>query len=143
METLTLRGELGTAVLITVRGYEREGGAYPDDANWLRCSTEVEQGSFRGAVAASFETGDFTRFASELDQVISGSSAIAAFNTTEEALTLRVEVDHTGQATVAGRLRKLGAELSFVFNSDQAFLASARRDLKRVIAAFPERAAGG
>src|SRR5690606_14880522 len=107
MTTLTLQGELGRRVLVTVRGYEREVALDPYDANWLRCSAEVEQGAFRGAVDASFATSDFSRFLSELDRVMSGSSAVASFTTMEEALDFRVEVDRAGRATVTGKLREL------------------------------------
>jgi hypothetical protein len=145
MTTLTLQGELGRRVLITVRGYEREVALDPYDANWLRCSAEVEHGAFRGAVDASFATSDFSRFLSELDQVMNGSGAVASFTTMEEALDFRVEVDRAGRATVTGKLRELGelgADLSFAFESDRSFLTAAHSDLKRIVATFPERAIG-
>jgi len=145
MTTLTLHGELGRRVLITVRGYERDVALDPYDANWLRCTAEVEQDAFRGAVEASLTTSDFSRFLSELDGVMSGSSAVASFTTMEEALAFRVEVDRKGRATVTGKLRELGelgAGLSFAFESDRSFLMAAHADLKRIIAAFPERTIG-
>lgn len=132
-------------VLVTVRGYEREAALNPYDSNWLRCSAEVEQGAFRGTVEASFATSDFSRFLSELDQVMNGSGAVASFTTMEEALDFRVEVDRAGRATVTGKLRELGelgADLSFAFESDRSFLTAAHSDLKRIVATFPERAIG-
>jgi hypothetical protein len=132
-------------VRVTVWGYERDAALDPYDANWLRCSAEVEQGAFRGAVAASFATSDFSRFLSELDQIINGSGTVASFTTMEEALEFRIEVDRAGRATVTGKLRELGelgAELSFAFESDRSFLAAAHSDMKRIVATFPERAIG-
>ncbi|MCB9869694.1 MAG: hypothetical protein H6837_07535 [Planctomycetes bacterium] len=81
----------------------------PYDANWLRCSAEVEQGAFRGNVDASFTTNDFARFLSEMDRLMARESAAASFNTMEEALAFRIEVDRAGRATVVGKLRELGA----------------------------------
>jgi hypothetical protein len=145
MTTVTLQGELGRRVSIIVRGYEREVSLDPFDANWLRCSTEVEQGAFRGAVDATFATSDFSRFLSELDRVMSGSSGVASFTTMEEALAFRVEVDRSGRATITGKLRELGefgTDLSFTFESDRSFLTATHSDLKRIVATFPERTVG-
>lgn len=145
MTTLTFSGDRERRLLITVRGYEHAAAVDPYDANWLRCSAEVEQGAFRGAVEASFTTSDFARFLAELDGVMAGSSTVASFRTMEEALAFRVEVDRAGRTTVTGKLRDVGAskgELSFAFESDRSFLTTSHSDLKRLVAAFPERAIG-
>ena len=145
MATLTLLGELGRKLVIAVQGFERDAAQNPSDANWLRCSAEVEQGAFRGNVDASFTTNDFARFLSEMDRVIAGESAVASFDTMEEALAFRVEVDRAGRATVVGKLREVeagGAELSFNFESDLSFLTKTHSDLKEIVAAFPHRSAG-
>jgi hypothetical protein len=145
MTNLTLLGELGRRLVIVVHGYEQEATLDPHDANWLRCSATVEQGAFRGAVDASFTVNDFARFLSELDRVMTGSSAVASFDTMEEALAFRVEVDRASRATVTGKLREVGAtgaELSFAFESDRSFLTTAHSDLKRLVAAFPQRTVG-
>src|SRR5687767_9162090 len=109
MASLTLGGDLGRRLVIAVHGYEREAALDPQDANWLRCSAEIAQGKFRGAVDASFTTHDFARFLAELDQVMAGSSAVANFSTMEEALAFRVDVDHAGRVTVSGKLREVDA----------------------------------
>lgn len=142
MTTLTLRGELGRRLLIEVHGYERDAVEGPDDANWLRCSAEVEQGAFRGAVEASFTTHDFACLLSELDGLMAGQRAVASFNTLESALEFRIDVDRAGRATVVGKLRDTqagGAELSFHFESDLSFLTTTHAELKSVVAAFPHR----
>lgn len=41
-----------------------------------------------------------------------------------------------------GELGELGADLSFAFESDRAFLTAAHSDLKQIVATFPERAVG-
>jgi hypothetical protein len=145
MTTLTLHGELGRKLVIGVHGFERETAEDPYDANWLRCSAEVEQGRLRGNVDASFTTNDFARFLSEMDRLMTGESAAASFNTMEEALAFRIEVDRAGRATVVGKLREVeagGAELSFNFESDLSFLTKTHSDLKGIVAAFPHRTAG-
>jgi hypothetical protein len=142
MTTLTLCGELGTRLLIEVHCYERDAAEGPDDANWIRCSAAVEQGAFRGSVEASFTTHDFACLLSELDRLMAGQSAVASFNTKEQALEFRIEVDRAGRATVIGKLRDNqagGAELSFHFESDLSFLAKTHAELKVVVAAFPSR----
>ena len=72
-------------------------------------------------------------------------SAAASFNTMEEALAFRVEVDRAGRATVVGKLRGIeagSAELSFNFESDLSFLTKMHSDLREIVAAFPHRTAG-
>ncbi|MET0413758.1 MAG: hypothetical protein ABW217_20785 [Polyangiaceae bacterium] len=145
MTTLTLRGELGRRVLITVHGYERDVGSDPYDLNWLQCTLDVAQGAFRGTVDASLTTSDFLRFLTELEQIKSRSSTVASFTTMEDALAFRVDVHHTGRATVTGTLREhgeLAAQLSFAFESDHASLTAAHSDVRRIVAAFPERTPG-
>ena len=106
---------------------------------------DVEQGAFRGSVDASFTTNDFARLLSEMDRLMTGESVAASFNTMEEALAFRIEVDRAGRATVAGKLREVeagGAELSFKFESDLSFLTKTHSDLTGIVAAFPHRTAG-
>ena len=145
MMMVTLQAELGRKLVIGVHGFER-GAAEDDlyDANWLRCSAEVEQGAFRGSVNASFRTNDFARFLLEMDQLMTGESEAASFNTMEEALEFRVEVDRAGRANVVGKLRETetgGAELTFSFESDLSFLTKTHAELKGIVAAFPHRTA--
>ncbi len=145
MTTLTLHGELGQKLVIGVHGFERDAAEDLYDANWLRCSVDVEQGAFRGSVDASFTTNDFARLLSEMDRLMTGESVAASFNTMEEALAFRIEVDRAGRAKVAGKLREVeagGAELSFKFESDLSFLTKTHSDLTGIVAAFPHRTAG-
>jgi len=145
MTTLTLHGEFGRKLVIAVHGFERDAAEDLYDANWLRCSAEIEQGGFRGNVDASFTTNDFARFLSEMDLLMTRESAAASFNTMEEALAFRVEIDRAGRATVVGKLREVdagGAELSFNFECNLSFLTKTHSDLKGIVAAFPHRTAG-
>jgi hypothetical protein len=142
MTTLNVRGELGRRVTVEIHGYEHEAAQESYDANWLRCSVEADIGRFRGQVDASFTTQDFVRFLSELEQVIALASSVASFQTHEEALALRIEVDRAGRATVSGKLREVdfkGPVLSFTFESDLSFLGELHAELRRVVSEFPER----
>jgi hypothetical protein len=144
MTTLNLHGERGRRITIAVHGYERDAAQSVHDANWLRCSVEVEHGAFRGAVSASLTTHDFSRFLAELSQVVTLASAVASFDTMEETLAFRVEVDRAGRAIASGKLRDgeaNGAELTFRIECDIPALTSACSDLKRIVAEFPERSA--
>lgn len=142
MVTLNLRGELGRRLTISVHGYERDTSHDPYDANWLRCSAEVELGQFHGSVDAAFTTHDFARFLSELAQVVQGAAVAASFQTIEECLSIRVEVDRAGRVVVRGKLREIdseGAALSFAFDSDLSFLRETQSELIQVASEFPER----
>jgi len=144
MAELNLQGELGRRLTIDVHGYESDAPRDPYDANWLRCSAEVEVGRFRGAIDASFTTQDFARFLSEFDQVVEGAGSVASFETMEEALSVRIEVDRAGRAVVSGKLREIdvnGPALSFIFESDLSFLRRAEAELRGIVSEFPERAA--
>jgi hypothetical protein len=142
MKTFALEGDGGRRLRITVRGYERNVAFNPYDANWLVCSAEVEVGAFRGAVDASFTTNDFSSFLSDVNNLMNGSAMAATFTTMEDALTFRFTIDHAGRARVTGTLRERGpfeAELSFGFESDRSWLASAHSDLQEIVESFPYR----
>lgn len=49
MNTLTLHGEIERTLAISVHGFERDAAEDLYDANWLRCSVEVEQARFGAA----------------------------------------------------------------------------------------------
>jgi hypothetical protein len=142
MTTLVLHGEYGRRLTIDVHGYERDSFQDPYDANWLRCSVDLDAGRFRGAVDASFTTQDFARFLSEMDQVVRGDARAASFQTMEEALSIRVEVDRAGRALVTGSLREIdagGSVLSYSIESDLSFLQRSHAELTRIVEEFPER----
>jgi hypothetical protein len=146
MRTLELRGEMGRRVVVVVDDYERGGPqSNPYDANWLRCSISTEIGKFRGEVEASLTTNDFSRFSSELEKVTAGASSVASLTTMEEALTLRIEVNRAGRATVTGMLRGSDStpptSLSFGFESDLSFLRQAQAQLTQIVSDFPIRQA--
>lgn len=144
MTTLVFHGEHGRRLTIDVHGYERESSQDPYDANWLRCSVDLDSGRFRGAVDASFTTEDFARFLLELDQVVRGDARAASFQTMEEALSIRVEIDRAGRAVIAGNLREIdagGSVLSYSIESDLSFLQRSHGELKRIVTEFPERSA--
>ena len=142
MANLALHGGRTQRLEIVVQGYEQQAADNPDDANWLRCLVEVQQGSFRGRVDASLTTHDFVRLLSELDQVMAGDRSTATFDTMEEALAFSIELDRAGRAIVTGKLSETypgGSQLSFTFESDLSFLAKTHADLKQLLAAFPVR----
>jgi len=144
MATLNIQGELGSRLTINVHGYESDAPGDPYDANWLLCSAEVDVGRFHGVVDASFMTRDFARFLTELDHVVTRANLVASFQTMEEVLSVRVEVDRAGRAVVSGRLREIdvgGSDLSFAFESDLSYLKRTLEELRRIVSEFPERAA--
>ena len=142
METTRIAGERGCRVVIGVRAFERDVAEGSDDNNWLSGTVEVVQGAFRGSTSASFIVDDLSRFHAEFVQVMRRAGPSASFTPMEDTLALRIEVDRAGRAMVLGKLRDsdtLGAGMTFQFESDLTFLASAQSDLERVVAAFPCR----
>jgi hypothetical protein len=140
MKTITLRGERGRRLTIVTYRYEQEKSQNPYDASWLQCSVEVDLGQFRGAVNASFMTHDFAGFLEELEKVVNADALLATFNTMEEALSLRVELDRAGHATINGKLREVdwnGTELSFTIESDRSFLTETITELRALVTGFP------
>ena len=122
-------------------GYESDTPRDPLDVNWLRASVEVDMGPFHGATDATFQTHDFERFLSQLNGVMERKSHVAVFETMEEALSIRVETDRRGTATVSGTLRDIdiGASLSFMLISDPSFLQRTLGELRAVVSTFPDR----
>lgn len=144
MAILVFHGELGRRLKINVHEYERDVPQDPYDANWLRCSVELQLGRFSGSIDASFTTQDFARFLSELDQVVQGTATKASFHTMEEALSIRVEAVRGGRIAVEGNLHEIGAGgsvLSYCIDSDFSFLKQSHAELKRIVSEFPERTA--
>lgn len=137
---LEIRGENGHRVVVRVHRYERDTAQNSDDANWLHCSVLAEVGHFRGEVDAAFTTDDFMQLSTQVDEVLRGGCGQAAFHPLEEALTVRIEVDRAGRASVQGVLRDLGGPtLSFGFDSDLSFLRPLRGQLADIVASFPKR----
>jgi len=142
MVTLNVRGESNRRLTIIVQSYERNVAQDPFDANWLRCSVDVESGRFRASIEASFTTHDFALFLAELAQVVQRSAVTASFQTMEESLSFHIEADETGRAIIRGQLREIALEetvLCFAFDSDLSFLQETESDLRQVVAEFPVR----
>lgn len=109
LDRVTLQGQTGEKLAISVEGLERAAADEPWDATWLLCTAEVDLGAFRGGVSAAFQRDDFEHFLSELNRLLSGQSASASFRTLEDQLALRVELGQTGQATVVGKLSEVAS----------------------------------
>jgi hypothetical protein len=142
MASVEIKGDLGQRLAIEVHGYENEAAADVFDANWLRCAVELELGAFRGAAELSLATSDFASWLVELEQSLRQPPGSASFKTLEDGLQLTAHIDDKGRASVAGILRQeagSGTALQFAFETDQTFLQTTLAELRRVVAAFPEK----
>lgn len=142
MRTLTIQGDFGHRITITVHRYEHDVPLHPSDAEWLVASVDVTQGSFRGFIDTSFRINEFSNFLAEIDQILRGEKAKAVFSTMEETLAIHIEIHRTGNAVVLGTLRdqdNSGCELSFHFESNLPFLMQAQTELKAILTTFPGR----
>ena len=141
MSSLEIRGERGIRVIIEIHGYENEYADNYYDANWLRCSVQLKTDKLRGENDTSFQTADFMRFLSELEQLVGFKASCATFQTLEDAFNLSIEIDKTGHTLVSGILREYPGSynaISFRFESDQSFLAIVVTQLRKIVREFPE-----
>ena len=144
MLEFSLRGERGRWVTVKVSGYSR-ASSDAFEINLLDCTVEVGHGGFRGQVAADCTTTGLVDLVRDLDALIEGARTVATFGTSEGGLELRVEMGRTGHVMVSGTLREcahLGPVLTFEFESDRGFLASARSELKLIVREFPHPRCG-
>jgi hypothetical protein len=138
MSTLQIKGHDGS-VVIEVSQYERPDATDRSDANWLSSTIEVKVGSFSGRYAATLTTHDFAAFGTELEALLAREKSIAVFVTDEGWLSLEITIDSRGSGKVIGEACDQGprAKLSFAFETDQTYLAEARRAVADLVRTFP------
>jgi hypothetical protein len=134
-----IKGENGSRVQIDVRGYERAAGSDPHDNNWLGSTLLVEVAGFRGELGVALQTFDFSRFGRELGALLDAKARVASFETMEEGISLRVEAERHGHATISGTVRSESAKFSFSFETDQTYLRAVLREVRVLMSEFPER----
>ena len=139
MSTVQIKGHDGS-VVIEVSQYERPDAADRSDANWLSTTIEVKAGPFSGRYPATLTTHDLAAFSTELEALLAGKKSKAAFVTDEGWLSLEITIDSRGSGKVAGEAscdQGPKAKLSFAFETDQTYLAEARRAMADIVGTFP------
>jgi hypothetical protein len=143
MNETTIRGG-GSEVKISVLGYERESAVENSDANWLKARIAIRVGPFYADYEAALTTHDFAEFTEHLARIVADLEGQASFRTDEEWLSLEVELNKRGAATVQGIARVHGspsASLSIRFNTDQSYLSQALAECRQIVRNFPVRTA--
>lgn len=141
MNETTIRGG-GNEVKITVLGYERESAIEVSDANWLKARIAIRVGPFNADYEAALTTHDFVEFTENLAKVTANLEGQAAFRTDEDWLSLDVELNKRGAATVQGIAKVHGspsASLSVRFDTDQSYLSQTLAECRQIVRNFPVR----
>ena len=139
--TCDIRGHGGHCTIDVLR-YENDAAQNVNDANWLSCHVAVAGPRCRIETAAAFTTHEIKDFTESLRRAVQTLDGTAAFETMEQALTLRIQVSKSGTAKVAGVLRVdevWTVNVSFAFESDQSFLQDTVRQLDAIGRVFPPK----
>jgi hypothetical protein len=129
-------------VLIEVSGFERPSADNEADANWLASFLTVKAGPFSGTMRLAFMTHDLTVLRDRLKQALASQSGAVAFENTDGELSLAVDFNERGGASIKGVARThgpLGAALHFQFETDQSALTQTLYQLEDALRAFPVR----
>lgn len=116
--------------------------ADPWDGDWLHVRVTARAGGFAGEVSGELRCGELAAFARELAALEGALPGEARFTTMEGWLALRLVGDRTGHVRIEGALRDApgtGNLLRFTLERDRTDLASWRRALDRINAAYPAR----
>jgi hypothetical protein len=129
---------------IDVLRYERAAVGEHFDDNWLTTQIRVRAGGFRGQADASILTSELVHFLAQLRSLQEELRGTAEFSTLEEQLSLRLMGDGLGHIELVGAIADLPGicnRLNFTLQFDQSQLSTSIRDLEKVTAQFPVRAA--
>jgi hypothetical protein len=139
MTDVTIGGQTGDHVRISVAGYEHPRQVDFDDGNWILSSIEIDVRGFSAHISASLRGEEFERFLVQLQQLNERLTGSARFET----------VDRLGNISATGFARDAPGgpnRLEFALAGyDQSYLNALIGDLTALLAAFPvrENAAGG
>jgi multidrug efflux pump subunit AcrA (membrane-fusion protein) len=138
-ERITFSGEQGS-LAIEVSAYENPSATDEDDANWLASKLTVKAEPFSGSFKVAFTTHDFASLHERLKKALASLSEAVTFQSTEDDLSLTIEFNKRGTATIAGVAQphgSRGAALHFRLDTDQSALTRTLRELESVLRRFP------
>lgn len=136
---ITIAGASGK-LTINILGYENGDARDVDDANWLLCSIELTVDGFNARYRAALTTHELKDLEDELARILSEPGGSMSFVTDEENLGLKIRVESLGGVDIEGDCKVSGSPkvtLSFLFQSDQTFLAKSLEDIKVALQYFP------
>jgi hypothetical protein len=140
MNLISLKGENGGEVSISLIDYSNAAATESDDANWLFAEISISAGCFTGSYPANLTTYDFHRFQDSLKQLLAKMCGKVVFSTMEGWLRLEIEMTQRGSATISGEAIAEQApqiSLRFSFESDQSYLQKTLFDVRSAVRNFP------
>lgn len=143
-EQITFTGGQGS-LLIEVFAYENPSATHEDDANWLTCGITVRVEPFSGCFRAAFQTRDLVNLYEQLKKALQSLSGTVSFQNLEGDLSLTIEFNRRGGASVMGVAGSHGSQraaLHFRLDTDQSALSQTLRELRVVLQRFPVKPMG-
>jgi hypothetical protein len=139
-QEVTLTGEQGR-LAIDVASYENPSATNRDDANWLASTISVKAEPFSGVLNAAFTTHDLINLYEQLKKALARLSGTVAFQSTDGDLSLTIEFNKRGAATISGLIQPHGSHgasvLQFRLDTDQSALSQTLRQLELAVRRFP------
>jgi hypothetical protein len=138
-ERITFTGDQGNFV-IEVSAYENPSATHEDDANWLASRLTVSAEPFSGSFKAAFTTHDLASLHEQLKKALVSLSGTVTFQSTEDDLSLTIEFNKRGAASITGVAQphgSRGAALHFRFDTEQSALTRTLHELEVVLRRFP------
>lgn len=132
------KGELRLQVL----DYENTRAKIADDANWLRAKLDVKAGPFSGTISCGLTAIELNRLYQEISAATEALKDVVNFQSMEGNLSIQLEFQRTGTATLRGVITPYPAEanaLHYEFHTDPISLEAAVQGLKRLVDHFPIR----
>jgi hypothetical protein len=93
--------------------------------DWIKGQVQIEVGAFKGELELQLCVSDIIRFKEQLEPVYERLEGVAEFNTVEDQLSIRIEVDKLGHVQASGYLLDdfvAGNKLHFNISYDQTLL---------------------
>jgi hypothetical protein len=137
---VTVCGEGGDLLTLTILGRSHPGAADYWDGNWLAAAVQVRAGGFSGSVGGDLRADELAALFPQLRQVQESLKGTADFETMERWLSVRFSGDGRGHLVCRCVVRGQsdgGNVLEARIATDQTFLRRTVEELAAVVEAFP------
>jgi hypothetical protein len=107
--------------------------------DWIPVRVKIRAGAFSGNFSAYLLAREIVKFKNELETLHKNLKGTAKFETIEEQLLLKINVDKLGHISISGEVRDeagTGNRLIFEMSFDQTYLSRTIRELEEVVVSF-------
>ena len=135
------QGKVG-CVGISVLHYETASPARPSSADRLVCQVRVSTELYSASLSATCSAAGLRRFCDQLRHSLAQSSGVAALESDDGALRLKVEVFPSGSSSTSGLVQVPGrpeTALCFSFGGTEFALRAECAELEAACFTYPER----